>query len=218
MLLLDIGGGTLEAAFGPDRLPADALSLPLGAGRLTREFLADGDPPPREAVHRMRRHVRKQVRRMAADIAWESARTAAATSATFQQLARLTGAPPSKLGPFVDRQVRRRDLRPWIDRLAGMPARRRAQLPGVSAPRSRQILAGAVVGYELMRALGVGSARLCPWGLREGILLRRLETDQPALGNAAWVCWPRAAEGPPPPRPAHPGRPARPRLAAAGLR
>jgi exopolyphosphatase/guanosine-5'-triphosphate,3'-diphosphate pyrophosphatase len=187
MLLLDIGGGTLEVAFGPDRLPESALSLPLGAGRLTRQFLRDGDPPSRAAVGRLRRHVRKQVRHIAAHASWESTRTAVATSATLRQLARLTGAAPLRRGPFVDRRLRRRALRPWIDRLAGMPAAGRARLPGVSAHRARQILAGAIVGYELMRGLDIGAVGICPWGLREGILLRRLETLQPELGDAAWV-------------------------------
>jgi exopolyphosphatase/guanosine-5'-triphosphate,3'-diphosphate pyrophosphatase len=187
MLMLDIGGGTLEVAFGPDRLPDSALSLPLGAGRLTRQFLRDGDPPSRAAVGHLRRHVRKQVRHIAAHASWETTRTAVATSTTLRQLARLTGAAPLRRGPFVDRRLRRQALRPWIDRLASMPAARRAQLPGVSPHRARQVLAGAIVGYELMRGLDIGAVRICPWGLREGILLRRLEIDQPELGHAGWV-------------------------------
>jgi exopolyphosphatase/guanosine-5'-triphosphate,3'-diphosphate pyrophosphatase len=187
MLLLDIGGGTLEVAFGPDRLPDSALSLPLGAGRLTRQFLRDGDPPPRGAVCDLRSHVRKQVRHIAAHASWESTRTAVATSTTLRQLARLTGAAPLRRGPFVDRRLRRRSLRPWIDRLASMPAARRAQLPGVSVHRARQLLAGAIVGYELMRGLDIDAVRICPWGLREGILLRRLETYHPEISHAAWV-------------------------------
>ncbi|MEU4222157.1 hypothetical protein AB0F10_43305, partial [Actinoplanes sp. NPDC026623] len=82
---------------------------------------------------------------------------------------------------------RRRSLRPWIDRLAAMPTARRAELPGVSAHRARQVLAGAIVGYELMRDLDIDVVRVCPWGLREGILLRRLEIDQPELDHAGWV-------------------------------
>jgi exopolyphosphatase/guanosine-5'-triphosphate,3'-diphosphate pyrophosphatase len=187
MLMLDIGGGTAEVAWGPDRLPDSALSLPLGAGRLTRQFLRDGDPPTEAAVRRLRGHVRTQVRRVVAHACWEPRRTAVAASATLRQLARLTGAAPRGRGPFVDRQLRRRSLRPWIDRLAVMPTARRAELPGVSAHRARQALAGAIVGYELMRGLDIDAVRLCPWGLREGILLRRLETFQPGLGGAAWI-------------------------------
>ncbi|WP_238487396.1 Ppx/GppA phosphatase family protein [Actinoplanes flavus] len=189
MLMVDIGGGCLEVAFGRDRLPESAMSLPLGAGRLTREFLRDGDPPSPRAVERLRRHVRDRFAEVAARTSWESPRTSVAASKTFQQLARLTGAPPLRLGPFVPRELKARELRPWIKRLAAMPSPKRARLPGVSPHRARQILAGAIVAHEVMRRLGVGSVRICPWGLREGILLRELEARQVPLGNAAWVPW-----------------------------
>ena len=187
MLLADIGGGSLELAVGRDRLPESALSLPLGAGRLTREFLRDGDPPSAAAVGELRRHVRNRLRQVTAHTSWESPRTAVAASKTFQQLARLTGAAPLRQGPFVTRRLRRRELRPWIDRLAAMPVRRRAALPGISAHRARQILAGSIVAHQVMRALDLDSVRICPWGLREGILLRELESRRPVLRDAGWV-------------------------------
>src|SRR5277367_6008714 len=60
LLLLDIGGGSLEIAGGYDEDPAAAISLPLGAGRLTRDWLP-GDPPAPEDVRRLRRHVRAEI-------------------------------------------------------------------------------------------------------------------------------------------------------------
>jgi exopolyphosphatase / guanosine-5'-triphosphate,3'-diphosphate pyrophosphatase len=42
-LVLDIGGGWMEIALGRDAQPDFAVSSPLWAGRLTREFLHD-DP------------------------------------------------------------------------------------------------------------------------------------------------------------------------------
>jgi exopolyphosphatase / guanosine-5'-triphosphate,3'-diphosphate pyrophosphatase len=56
ILMLDIGGGSMEIVPGRDAEPELAVSLPLGAGRLTRQFLPD-DPPAREQVKRLRRHV-----------------------------------------------------------------------------------------------------------------------------------------------------------------
>ena len=50
---LDIGGGSLELSTGVDEAPDIALSLPLGAGRLTREWLPD-DPPGRRRVAMLR--------------------------------------------------------------------------------------------------------------------------------------------------------------------
>jgi len=52
LLMLDIGGGSLEIASGVDEEPGVAVSLPLGAGRLTRDWLA-GDPPAPEEVRRL---------------------------------------------------------------------------------------------------------------------------------------------------------------------
>ena len=50
---IDIGGGSLELSSGVDEEPEVALSLPLGAGRLTREWLPD-DPPGRRRVAMLR--------------------------------------------------------------------------------------------------------------------------------------------------------------------
>src|ERR1700683_127233 len=60
LLLLDIGGGSLEVASGQDEDPSVAVSLPLGANRLTRFWLA-GDPPGRDDVRRLRTHVRAEI-------------------------------------------------------------------------------------------------------------------------------------------------------------
>jgi exopolyphosphatase/guanosine-5'-triphosphate,3'-diphosphate pyrophosphatase len=156
-------------------VPEFAESLPIGAGRLTRELLS-GDPPRRARVNQVRRHVRDQLDEVSNRMRWEEPRTAVATSRTFQQLARLCGAAPMRDGPFVRRVLRRRDLKAQVDRLAGLPAAHRAELPGISAPRARLALAGAIVAYTAMTRLRVDAVTICPWALREGILLRRLES------------------------------------------
>jgi exopolyphosphatase/guanosine-5'-triphosphate,3'-diphosphate pyrophosphatase len=99
-----------------------------------------------------------------------------ATSKAFRQLARLNGAAPQRKGPFVQRELTRRDVQQRIPRLAKMSAAERAKLRGISVPRGRQILAGAVVAYETMAALDIESMEICPWALREGIVLRHIES------------------------------------------
>ncbi|MGW0812194.1 Ppx/GppA phosphatase family protein [Streptomyces viridiviolaceus] len=175
LALLDIGGGSLEVAFGRGRLPDFVASLPLGAGRLTHEFFAQADPPLPEQVRALRRKVRHQLRDVAARIRWEGPRTAVATSRTFQQLGRLCGAAPGRQGPFVERRLRCADLRAAVDRLAVLPAAERARLPGISAPRAAQSLAGAVVGHTVMKLTGLEAVTICPWAIREGVLLRHIE-------------------------------------------
>ena len=189
ILLADIGGGSLELAFGRDRSPEWATSLGLGARVLTRRFL-NGDPPPARAARDLRRHVRQELRQTLAEASWESPATAVAASKTFQQLARLTGAAPQRRGPYVARRLHRQALRPWIDRLPGMPVSRRAKLPGVSEHRAGQIAAGAIVAYEVLRGFGLTSVQICPWGLREGILLHQLDAERPEFGAAAWTSLP----------------------------
>ncbi|WP_416970914.1 Ppx/GppA family phosphatase [Streptomyces sp. 4F14] len=175
LALFDIGGGSLEVAFGRGRTPEFAASLPLGAGRLTTDRLAACDPPSDDELRALRRHVRHTLRDASARIRWERPQTTVATSRTFQQLARLCGAPPGRKGLFVERALHRTDLRRAVDRLAALPVAARAALPGISAPRARQSLAGAVVAHSVMKLSGVRMVTVCPWALREGILLRCLE-------------------------------------------
>jgi exopolyphosphatase / guanosine-5'-triphosphate,3'-diphosphate pyrophosphatase len=176
LLLLDIGGGSMEIVLGRDAEPQLAISLPLGAGRLTRELLPD-DPPSRAQFKAMRQHIRDTLRAIADRVRWEGdPRRVVATSKTFKQLARLSGSAPQRKGPFVRRGLTRRDVQAWIPRLAKMTAAERAKLRGISLPRGRQILAGAVVADQTMGALDIDSLEICPWALREGIVLRHLES------------------------------------------
>ena len=179
MVLLDIGGGSLEVAFGRSRLPDFAASLPLGAARLTREYLTAQDPPDNTAVMALRRRVRHELRDVAARVRWEAPQTAVATSRTFQQLARLCGAAPGREGPFVLRRLARSDLRRAVDRLVATPVAARAALPGISAPRARQSLAGALVAHTAMKVAGIETVTISPWALREGVLLRHIEDADP---------------------------------------
>jgi exopolyphosphatase/guanosine-5'-triphosphate,3'-diphosphate pyrophosphatase len=117
------------------------------------------------------------LREVADRLLWEGVpERAIGTSKTFKQLARLSGAPPQRKGPFVRRSVAAKDLEAWIPRLAALRARERARLKGVSRSRSRQILAGALVAKAGMKALNVDSVDVSPWALREGILLHYLQT------------------------------------------
>ncbi len=144
----------------------------------------------------LRRRVRHQLRDVAARIRWEGPRTAVATSRTFQQLGRLCGAAPGRHGPFVERELSCADLGEAIGRLAALPAAERARLPGISAPRAAQSLAGAVVGHTAMKLTGLPSVTICPWAIREGVLLRHIED-----GPSWWAEITRRREETAPPAP-----------------
>ncbi|MEU3254060.1 Ppx/GppA phosphatase family protein [Streptomyces sp. NPDC006997] len=179
LLVIDIGGGSLEIAYGMDEEPDAAVSLPLGAGRLTAGWLPD-DPPTAESVRALRRHVRAEIARTVGEFSRFGAPDhVVATSKTFKQLARIGGAARSAEGLYVQRELKRQSLESWVPRLAGMTADERAELPGVSEGRAGQLLAGALVAEGAMDLFGVETLEICPWALREGIILRRLDHMPP---------------------------------------
>lgn len=176
LLMLDIGGGSLEIAGGIDEVPDVAVSLPLGAGRLTRAGLT-GDPPSAEEVRALRRLVRTEIARQAGEVTrMGQPDRAVATSKTFRQLARIAGAAPSGDGPYVRRVVSHSDVTELAKRLAAMTSADRAELPGVSRGRASQLAAGALVADAAMDLFGLAELEICPWALREGVILRRLDT------------------------------------------
>ncbi|MFG2883831.1 Ppx/GppA family phosphatase [Streptomyces sp. NPDC048297] len=175
LLVLDIGGGSLEIAYGIDEEPDAAVSLSLGAGRLTAGWLP-GDPPAPEDVRALRRHVRAEIARTVGEFKRFGAPDhVVATSKTFKQLARIAGAARTADGLYVQRELKRESLEAWVPRLSGMTADQRADLPGVSEGRSGQILAGALVAEGAMDLFGIEKLEVCPWALREGVILRRLD-------------------------------------------
>jgi exopolyphosphatase/guanosine-5'-triphosphate,3'-diphosphate pyrophosphatase len=175
ILLLDIGGGSVEIASGEAQEPAVALSLPLGARRLTLQYLP-GDPPAREHVRRLRRHVRDRLAQTTgALLEGRVPVRAVATSKTFAQLARLTGAAKTMAGPYVRRSLRRDLLRDQLGVLQRLDTEQRAELPGISQGRAHQVLAGAIVAEAIMSVFDLDDVDICPWALREGVMLRRLQ-------------------------------------------
>jgi exopolyphosphatase / guanosine-5'-triphosphate,3'-diphosphate pyrophosphatase len=175
LLLLDIGGGSLEIATGLDEDPDNAVSLPLGAGRLTRDRLP-GDPPSAEDVRKLRRHVRAEIATKAGPLLRNGPPNhAVATSKTFRQLARIAGAAPSSEGQYVKRVLKHTDVIGLAERLPQLSAADREELPGVSEGRSYQLAAGAIVADAAMDLLGLPVLEICPWALREGVILRQLD-------------------------------------------
>ena len=180
LLDLDIGGGSLEIAGGVDEDPDVAMSLPLGAGRLTRQFfngMRTDVPPDAAALQELTSHVEAALDPIAAKLADTGWDQTTATSKTFRTLARLAGAAPSTSGVYEPRRLTAPGLRQVLAFLRHIPLDALAGLEGVSASRAHQLLAGAVVAEATMRRLDVPDVHICPWALREGVILRRLDAS-----------------------------------------
>jgi exopolyphosphatase/guanosine-5'-triphosphate,3'-diphosphate pyrophosphatase len=183
LLVIDIGGGSLELASGMDEDPDVAISLPLGAGRMTRRYLPEartGGRPDLKALDKLHEHAAELIKPAAKKLLGGGAPDlVAATSKTFRTLARLTGAAPYSAGLRVPRQLTAEGLDQLVGFVSRIESSALAELPGVSPDRAHQIPAGAVVAATAMRSLDVPCVRICPWALREGVILRRLD----ALGE-----------------------------------
>jgi exopolyphosphatase/guanosine-5'-triphosphate,3'-diphosphate pyrophosphatase len=175
LAVFDIGGGSLEIAAGSDERPDVAWSLPLGAARLARAHF-EGGRPDDATLRELRRTIRADIARDAGSLLRNGPLDhAVATSKTFRSLARICGAAPSSEGLFVRRMLPAATLESWIPKLLEMSRSEIAGLPGVSTDRAHQVVAGAFVATAVMDIFDLAELEICPWALREGVILERID-------------------------------------------
>jgi len=174
LLVIDIGGGSLEIASGVDESPEVAVSLPLGAARLTKSHLI-GDPYAAKSIRALRDHIENQLESiLPALVHHEVSDRAIATSKTLRTIARLCGDWYEGNGKVITIDA----IRKISARLSEMDLEERTRLPGVSANRARQIVAGAFVTESVMRNLDLDKLEICPWALREGVILKFMDWSE----------------------------------------
>ncbi|MFN8195573.1 MAG: Ppx/GppA phosphatase family protein [Nocardioidaceae bacterium] len=174
LAVFDIGGGSLEIAGGATESPDVAWSLPLGAARLARQWFSNGSGA--DELRTLRRQIRADIARDAGNLLRAGAPDrAVATSKTFRSLARICGAAPSGDGLLVGRTLPLEALTDWIPRLVAMSPEELKALPGVSPSRTHQIVPGALVAEACMDIFDLSELEICPWALREGVILERLD-------------------------------------------
>ena len=171
LLVIDIGGGSLEMAAGVDESPEIATSLPLGAARLTKDFLS-GDPYTDKSIRALRDHIENKLEQILPTLVkHQDSDRAIATSKTLRTLARLAG-------DWFDgngKNIKADAIRKISSKLSEMNTDERAKLPGVSENRASQIVAGAFVAESVMRNLDLAELEVCPWALREGVVLKWMD-------------------------------------------
>ena len=171
LLVIDIGGGSLEMAAGVDESPEIATSLPLGAGRLTKDFLK-GDPYTDKSLRTLRDHIENKLEQILPSLVkHQESDRAIATSKTLRTLARLAGDWFDGTGKNITVEA----VRKISAKLSEMDENTRAKLPGVSENRASQIVAGSLVAESVMRNLDIKELEICPWALREGVVLKWMD-------------------------------------------
>lgn len=165
VLLMDLGGGSCEITVSVDRQIRDIVSLPLGAVRLTREFLQH-DPPKKKELEQLRAFIAEEVGRVERRMKRAGAQVSIATSGTAAALSDLYAARANVRSNTVPRDV----VVKSAERLSKLPLEQRLAMPGIGPRRAEIIVAGANVYAELLTRLGLSSFRYLPLGLRDGVL------------------------------------------------
>jgi len=167
-LMMDLGGGSCELTVSWRGHIRDLVSLPLGAVRLTDEFLSH-DPPRKGELKRLQGFVAREVNRIAPRIVAAKVKNVIATSGTA---AALTAA-ASKLRKNGTRQrlvVSSAEMTRIAKRLARLPVEQRRQIEGIGPRRAEIIVAGAAVYHELLDRCHLKGFRYSALGLRDGLL------------------------------------------------
>lgn len=168
LMLFDLGGGSCEVTVSVDGQIRSMISLPLGAVRLTQEFMAD-DPPKKKQLERMKEFIAEEVGRLRGRMLKENVQLTIATSGTAAALAGVAaGREDVEHGQAVT--VSRAALVRISDRLAKLSLEQRKKLPGLGPRRAEIIIAGVFVYRELIEHLGLPGFRYSPLGLRDGLL------------------------------------------------
>ncbi len=168
VLMVDLGGGSCELTISSQGHIRDTVSLPLGAVRLTNEFLQH-DPPRKAELRRLRGFVEREIGRIADRIARSRPKTVIATSGTAASLAAVCHGLYKTKGPRAT-AVSRAQMRRIAKMLARLPLEQRNKLPGVGPRRAEIVVAGAVVYAELLERCQLAGFRYSPLGLRDGLL------------------------------------------------
>jgi exopolyphosphatase/guanosine-5'-triphosphate,3'-diphosphate pyrophosphatase len=188
-LLIDLGGGSCEITLSDRKRMVETMSLPLGAVRLTQEFLRELDPPAPEDIARMKRFIRRELGRAGKRFGTLRRVPVIATSGTAAALVQASaviaksGGRPVKPSKRIEGIADTGALRRLATKLPKLTNQERSRLPGVGPRRAEIIVAGATVYAELLEHLGLSGFRYSDLGLRDGVLAQML-AEQDARTSA----------------------------------
>jgi exopolyphosphatase/guanosine-5'-triphosphate,3'-diphosphate pyrophosphatase len=175
-VVLDIGGGSMQLTHVAGRQAQQMASFPLGAVRMTEEFLPGDGPAKKKELARLRDHVRDTL----SDLDW--------LSSSGTRMVGIGGAVRNLAAAAQDAQgsldlgvqgflITPKILSDQVTELAGLTAAQRADVPGIKPGRGDIILAAAVVLETVVALGGFDGIEATEAGLREGVFFARTLLD-----------------------------------------
>ena len=175
-VLVDVGGGSCEITLSEHKRMHETISLPLGAVRLTQEFVRS-DVPGKDEVRRLRQFIDRELRRARRRIHPDGVRLVIGTSGTAAALfdaGRAWSKRRGGKGSGAKELIPTGTVRRLTSKLTKMKIGERSAVPGIGPKRSEIIVAGAHVFAEILEGFGLPGFRYSPMGLRDGILAQML--------------------------------------------
>ncbi|HRE47180.1 MAG TPA: Ppx/GppA phosphatase family protein [Aggregatilineales bacterium] len=180
--VIDLGGGSLEVTRVENRRSVRAVSFPLGAVRMTEDWLPNA-PPGKEALNTLRNHVRKHLDTISAWFKHEKGFRLVGQGGSLRNAGRLVqkmkGYPLDELHGYI---VQRDDFQRMVKKMESLTISERRGIPGMKADRADIALGGALVVDECLRFSDSPQMIVCSQGVREGLFYERfLEGESPSL-------------------------------------
>jgi exopolyphosphatase/guanosine-5'-triphosphate,3'-diphosphate pyrophosphatase len=185
--VLDLGGGSLQLSAVAGRRVGDMVSFPLGAVRITEQFLAEDPDRParRKACNRVRAYARELIGDGAPWLGGGASRLVGLGGAA-RNLAAAAAAGAGSLDLGVQGFLLTRErLAELVTELAALPVAERGAVPGIKPGRGDIILAAALVLQTVVELGDFAGIEVTEAGLREGVFLARtlLDPDDPLIDD-----------------------------------
>jgi exopolyphosphatase/guanosine-5'-triphosphate,3'-diphosphate pyrophosphatase len=171
-IVLETGGGSIQLIEVADRRAESLRSFPLGAVRVTEEFLPGPGPAKKKDLQRVRSHVR-QVLSDHPSLAGAGNRIVGMGGAVRNLAAaaqRMADQPDIGVQGFV---ITREMLAELVQTLAALPAAERGEVPGIKVGRADIILASALVIETVVQLGRFRGIEVTEASMRDGVFLAR---------------------------------------------
>ena len=171
VLVLDLGGGSLEFAVGVGDRVVWSASTRLGASRLSA--LVTRDPLRKRDIRVLTERVDEEIDPLVDVLRSHHPGTTVAVGGTVRALARIAAVDEAVWLPATLNQLRvsRRELDHLRDDLVTRDLDGRLDVPGMKEQRADHLHVAAIVLTRVLERLGIAQVTVSDWGLREAILL-----------------------------------------------
>jgi exopolyphosphatase / guanosine-5'-triphosphate,3'-diphosphate pyrophosphatase len=171
-IVLETGGGSIQLIDVADRRARSLHSLPLGAVRLTEQFLPGSGPAKKRDLLKLRTHVRRALAELPALV--DGGDRIVGMGGAARNLAaaaqRMADQPDIGVQGFV---ITREMLADLVTTLAALPVAERGEVPGIKVGRGDIILASALVIETVVELGGFAGIEITEASLRDGVFMSR---------------------------------------------